>query len=88
MQAREDEITQMKQETTRLTKLREAIQRRLQVVEENKAEVEAQKETLRGQISGLERGTYLMRTSFAFIVWSMKLSENVSFFCVLIKIRI
>ena len=46
----------MRQDTTRLTKMREAIQRRLQTVEESKADVEAQKETLRAQISGLERG--------------------------------
>ena len=46
----------MRQDTTRLTKMREAIQRRLQTVEESKAEVEGQKETLRAQISGLERG--------------------------------
>nr|CAB3228189.1 coiled-coil domain-containing protein 147 [Phallusia mammillata] len=55
LKAREDEINQMRQETTRLTKLRETIQRRLQLVEESKADVEGQKETLRGQISGLER---------------------------------
>lgn len=49
----------MKQDTSRLTKMREAIQRKLQMVEESKADVEGQKETLRGQISGLERGCLL-----------------------------
>uniref|UniRef100_H2ZK26 Cilia- and flagella-associated protein 58 central coiled coil domain-containing protein n=1 Tax=Ciona savignyi TaxID=51511 RepID=H2ZK26_CIOSA len=43
----------MRQDTTRLTKMRETIQRRLQAVEESKADVEGQKETLRGQISGI-----------------------------------
>uniref|UniRef100_H2ZK28 Cilia- and flagella-associated protein 58 central coiled coil domain-containing protein n=1 Tax=Ciona savignyi TaxID=51511 RepID=H2ZK28_CIOSA len=53
LKAREDEINQMRQDTTRLTKMRETIQRRLQAVEESKADVEGQKETLRGQISGI-----------------------------------
>merc|ERR1712136_312394 len=61
LRAREDEIGQMKQDTTRLSKTREAIQRRLQLVEESKSEVEAQKETLRGQISGLERELEVMK---------------------------
>lgn len=61
LRAREDEIGQMKQDTTRLTKTREAIQRRLQLVEESKSEVEGQKETLRGQISGLERELEVMK---------------------------
>lgn len=50
----------MKQDTTRLTKMREAIQRRLQTVEESKADVEGQKETLRSQINGLERGSNVL----------------------------
>uniref|UniRef100_H2ZK27 Cilia- and flagella-associated protein 58 central coiled coil domain-containing protein n=1 Tax=Ciona savignyi TaxID=51511 RepID=H2ZK27_CIOSA len=49
----EQQINQMRQDTTRLTKMRETIQRRLQAVEESKADVEGQKETLRGQISGI-----------------------------------
>lgn len=55
-QAREDEINQMRQDTTRLNKMRENIQRKLQQVEESKSEVEGQKETLKSQIGGLERG--------------------------------
>ena len=43
--------------------MREAIQRRLQTVEESKADVEAQKETLRAQISGLERGNNAVTVS-------------------------
>ncbi|CAK8688850.1 cilia- and flagella-associated protein 58-like [Clavelina lepadiformis] len=61
LKAREDEINQMKQDTSRLTKMREAIQRKLQMVEESKADVEGQKETLRGQISGLEREVDAMK---------------------------
>jgi len=40
----------------RLTKMREAIQRKLRTIEDQKIEVEQQKETLKGQIAGLEKG--------------------------------
>ena len=46
----------MRQDTTRLNKMRENIQRKLQLVEKDKADVEAQRDTLKGQIGGLERG--------------------------------
>ena len=47
----------MKGETARLNKMRETIQRKLRNVEDQKADVEQQKETLKSQIIGLERGT-------------------------------
>lgn len=46
----------MKSETQRLNKTRETIQRKLRQVEDNKAELEFQRETYKGQILGLERG--------------------------------
>ncbi len=46
----------MKGETARLNKMRETIQRRLRNVEDQKTDVEQQKETLKSQIFGLERG--------------------------------
>ena len=49
-------MNQLKQETQRLNKTRETIQRKLRQVEDNKAELEFQRETLKGQILGLERG--------------------------------
>ena len=55
-QQKEDEVTQMKGETARLNKMRETIQRKLRNVEDQKADVEQQKETLKSQIIGLERG--------------------------------
>ena len=57
-QQKEDEVTQMKGETARLNKMRETIQRKLRNVEDQKADVEQQKETLKSQIIGLERGRY------------------------------
>ena len=49
-------MTQIKGETARLNKMRETIQRKLRNVEDQKADVEQQKETLKSQIIGLERG--------------------------------
>lgn len=57
LKAREDEINTLKQDTVRLTKMREVIQRKLRAVEDQKLEVEQQKETLKSQIAGLEKGT-------------------------------
>ena len=56
LKAKEDEINGLKQDTVRLTKMREAIQRKLRTTEDQKIEVEQQKETLKGQIAGLEKG--------------------------------
>ncbi len=56
VQMREEEVTQLKQEITKLTKTREGVQRRLRQMEDQKGEVEHQRETLKNQISGLERG--------------------------------
>lgn len=55
-QSKEDEINQLKQDTLRLTKMRETIQRKLRTVEDQKGDTEQQKETLKSQIIALERG--------------------------------
>jgi flagellar biosynthesis chaperone FliJ len=55
LQQKDDEINQLKKETTRLNKVRETIQRRLRQIEDLKAEVEQQKETLKSQNLALER---------------------------------
>lgn len=60
LKAREDEINTLKQDTVRLTKMREVIQRKLRAVEDQKLEVEQQKETLKSQIAGLEKGTVVI----------------------------
>ncbi|XP_051559225.1 cilia- and flagella-associated protein 58 [Myxocyprinus asiaticus] len=55
LKMKEDEIIQQKQEISKLTKLREGVQRRLRQMEEQKMEVEKQRVTLKNQITGLER---------------------------------
>lgn len=55
-QAREDEVSQMRQEIGKVTKMREVMQRKLRVVEENKTQAEGERDTLKNQITGLEKG--------------------------------
>lgn len=55
LKIKEEEVTQLKQEISKLTKMREGVQRRLQQMQEQKVEVENQRDTLRNQIIGLER---------------------------------
>ncbi|XP_051983380.1 cilia- and flagella-associated protein 58 [Xyrauchen texanus] len=55
LKIKEDEIIQQKQEISKLTKLREGVQRRLRQMEEQKLEVEKHRVTLKNQITGLER---------------------------------
>lgn len=53
---REEEVSQMRQEIAKQTKMREAIQKKLHQMEDQKADVDVQKETLKAQIAGLEKG--------------------------------
>ena len=46
----------MRQAITKQIRMREAIQKNLNLMEEQKADVEVQRETLRAQIAGLEKG--------------------------------
>ncbi|XP_064600239.1 cilia- and flagella-associated protein 58-like [Liolophura sinensis] len=55
LKQKEDETNALKTETQRVNKVRENIQRKLRAVEDQKVDVEQQKETLKGQIIGLER---------------------------------
>merc|ERR1712159_165704 len=50
----EDEIVGMKNEAIKLTKMRETVQRRLQQVEEQKIDVEKERDTWKHKIMGLE----------------------------------
>lgn len=56
---REEDIGNLKQDSVRLTRQREAIQRKLRAIEDQKVEVDHQKETLKGQINALERGLFI-----------------------------
>uniref|UniRef100_A0A8C6XVS3 Cilia and flagella associated protein 58 n=1 Tax=Naja naja TaxID=35670 RepID=A0A8C6XVS3_NAJNA len=55
LRAREDEVSQMRQEIGKLTKMREVMQRKLRAVEENKTQAECERDTLKNQIAGLEK---------------------------------
>ncbi|XP_066278982.1 cilia- and flagella-associated protein 58-like [Branchiostoma lanceolatum] len=55
LKQKEDEIQALRQDTLRITKVREAIQRKLRQTEDQKGEAEQSKETLKSQIVGLER---------------------------------
>ncbi|XP_041369085.1 cilia- and flagella-associated protein 58-like [Gigantopelta aegis] len=55
LKQKEEEVTALKVETQRLNKTREIIQRKLRQAEDAKADVEQQRETLKGQVLGLER---------------------------------
>lgn len=53
---REEEVSQMRQEIIKQTKTREGIQKKFHQMEEQKADVDVQKETLKAQITALEKG--------------------------------
>ena len=54
-------MNQLKQETQRLNKVREGVQRKLRDAENNKVEVEQQRETLKNQVLAMERGPKTLR---------------------------
>ncbi|XP_072513387.1 cilia- and flagella-associated protein 58 isoform X2 [Salminus brasiliensis] len=55
LKMKEEELNQVKQENTKLSKMREATQRKLRLLEEQKLEAEQQRDTLKNQIIGLEK---------------------------------
>lgn len=56
---KEDDIFRLKQEIGRVNKLCDGIKRKLRTVEEQKAETEAQRDSLKQQILSLEKGNML-----------------------------
>ena len=58
LKLKEDEVAGLKGEISRLAKLREGVARKLRTVEEQKAEVESVRDSLKQQIASLERGEY------------------------------
>ncbi|XP_023653651.1 cilia- and flagella-associated protein 58 [Paramormyrops kingsleyae] len=55
LKMKEEEVNQMRQEISKLMKMREALQRRVRQAEEQKLDIEQQRETLKNQITGLEK---------------------------------
>ena len=54
----------MRQEMAKQTKMRETIQKKFHQMEDQKSDVEVQRETLRAQIAALEKGTVWIGTFF------------------------
>ncbi|NWH15840.1 CFA58 protein, partial [Grus americana] len=55
LKARDDEVTQMHLEISKLNKVRDVLQNKLRVAEEQKVDAGHERNTLKNQISGLER---------------------------------
>ncbi|KFU85371.1 Coiled-coil domain-containing protein 147, partial [Chaetura pelagica] len=55
LKAKDDEVTQMRLEISKLSKLRDVLQNKLHVAEEQKIDAGHERNTLKSQISGLER---------------------------------
>ena len=68
LKLKEEEVSALKGEISRINKLREGIQRRLRNVEDQKQEVESSRESLRQQITSLERGTNDYSSTFTCII--------------------
>lgn len=60
LRKKEEAVQQLKQEVTRGNKLRDGLQRRLRSTEEQKADIESSRESLKQQINSLERGRKLI----------------------------
>ena len=56
LKAKDEEISGLKKELARVSKIREALQRKLRQTEEQKMESEQRRESLRQQIQAMERG--------------------------------
>lgn len=57
LKLKEEEIGNLKADIARVNKLREGLNRKLRMMEEQKIEVESSRESLRQHIASLERGT-------------------------------
>ena len=55
---KEEEMTQLRLETAKQTKLAEVTQKKLRHIKDQKADVEEQRETLMAQIAALEKGMF------------------------------
>ena len=56
LKIKEDEISSLKGEITRINKLREGLHRRIRAIEDQKLEVDSSREALRQHITSLDRG--------------------------------
>ena len=56
LKVKEEEVVHLKQETSRVSRQKEGLQRRLHQIEEQKSEIEKQRDNLKGVIQGMDRG--------------------------------
>ncbi|XP_041657963.1 cilia- and flagella-associated protein 58 [Cheilinus undulatus] len=61
LKMREEEVNQLRQDVAKQTKMREAIQKKFHQMEDQKADVDVQRETLKAQIAGLEKDLELSK---------------------------
>lgn len=66
LKLKEDEIGNLKSDIARINKLREGLNRRLRVMEDQKNDVESSRESLRQHVASLERGEFTCNTSFGY----------------------
>ena len=59
LKLKEDEISSLKGEIGRVNKLREGLQRKLRIAEDQKGDVEGARDSLKQHIATLEKGIYL-----------------------------
>lgn len=56
VQQKEDEVNLLKQEIAKLNKLQEGVQRKLQTSNQQRSDVEKERDGIKNQISSLEKG--------------------------------
>ena len=66
LRLKEDEIANLKTDISRVNKLREGLNRKLRMMEEQKNEMESSRESLRQHITSLERGKGLIFNSLQY----------------------
>ena len=60
LKVKEEEVVHLKQETAQISRQKERLQRKLHQIDEQKAEVERERDNLKGIIQGLDRGDRLL----------------------------
>ena len=65
LQTREDELKSCKQDQSRVRQLRDNLNNKLQLVDKEKSEVERERDDVKAQVAGLERGQAVQPTSCA-----------------------
>uniref|UniRef100_A0AAY4F012 Cilia- and flagella-associated protein 58 central coiled coil domain-containing protein n=1 Tax=Denticeps clupeoides TaxID=299321 RepID=A0AAY4F012_9TELE len=78
LKIKEEECSHMRQEISKLSKVREATQRKLHQTEDQKVELEQQRDTLKSQMTGMERVHDVEFNSFNLIKASSTTEKQIS----------